>query len=77
MTAKEKERVLNAPCVAYCVRFPFVRIKGIENGINDYVLFTEGIKFEKVHKVMIHYGERPYFRVNGKRVNLDECLRCG
>ena len=78
MTAREKQAVINADCIAYFSGYSGIEIKAIEYGIEDYVVFVAGAWCSKksVHKSKVYYtGKRDYFKFNGCRIPLDECIR--
>jgi len=63
--------------VAYYSGFAGIEIKGIEYGIEDYVIFVAGAwnGNSSVHRSKIYYGNRDYFKYRGVRIHFDECIR--
>lgn len=75
-----KKDILNMETIAYYSGFNGLEIKGIEYGINDYVLCVSGAwnGKPKPHCLKIYYtSENAYIKLNGYRVSLDECIRTG
>ena len=71
------ESINNKKSVAYYSGFGGLEIKSIEYGIDDKVEFIVGAWCNKrsAHKVKIHYSNNiPYFKFNGIRIKLDECI---
>ena len=79
MTTDEKLRYLEKDTVAYYSGYGGIEIKEVINGLEDYVIYVSNsfTSNKNVHKVKIHWGERPYFIANGVRIHLDECIRNG
>lgn len=80
MTKQEKKAILDAACVAYYSGWNGIEIKTIEYGINDYIVYVSGCFCGKreVHKSRVYYGMKEntaYFKYNGKRIPLNECIR--
>ena len=74
MTKSEKQNYLNKNTIGYWCDWGGVEVKGIEYGINDYVIIYIRLK-RSVHRVKIYYGIRHYIRIRGRRLYFDECLR--
>jgi len=79
MTKEEKQYYLEKEYVGYYSGYSGIEIKDIQYGIEDYIIFVAGAWCSKksVHRSKIYYGNRFYFRYNGNRIYLDECLRAG
>ena len=79
MTKNEKLFYLDQKTVAYYSGWNGIEIKGIEYGINDYIIYITNAftSNKKVHKTRVYYssGENDYFIADGKRIKLNECLR--
>ena len=75
----KREYCINHHSIAYYSGFSGLEIKGIEYGIDDYVVFQSGCwgspAIYGYHKAKIYYTDRPYFMLNGYRIHLDECIR--
>lgn len=66
------------PTIAYWSAFGGVEIKGIEYGIEDYVLCISGAWCSQpsAHKLKIQvYNDRQFVMLNGNRLYLDEAIR--
>ena len=78
----KKEYCLKHPAVAYYSGFSGLEIHGFEYGINDYVYcvsnaWTAPSKY-KYHKLKIQYDNNgAFFKLNGYRIPLDECITMG
>ena len=73
-----KKDILKMETTAYYSGFNGLEIKGIEYGIEDYVLCVSGAWNGKPnpHRLKIYYtSENAYIKLNGYRVPLDECIR--
>ena len=73
-----KKDILKMETIAYYSGFNGLEIKGIEYGIEDYVLCVSGAWNGKPnpHRLKIYYtSENAYIKLNGYRVPLDECIR--
>lgn len=71
--------ILNMKTVAYYSGYNGIEVKNILYGYDDYVQVVSGAWYgtRKAHTVKIYYEtERPYFKINGVRIHLDECIRC-
>ena len=82
MTKTEKQMYFNKPSVAYYSGLNGLEIKEIIYDIDDYVIFIDNAwngksTYKNVHKSKIYYSnnDRDYFRFNGYRIPLNECLR--
>lgn len=80
MTKSEKKAILEKSALAYYSGFNGIEIKDIENGIEDYVIFVSGAWNGKksVHRSAIKttMSGNHYFLCNGRRIPLNECIRC-
>lgn len=80
MTIKEKQAIINAPCIAYFSGWNGIEIKRIEYGADDSIVFVSGAWAGKkgVHRSTVRYtlGGSPYFMYAGRRIPLNECIRC-
>ena len=75
MTKSEKQNYLNKNTIGYWSDWGGVEVKGIEYGINDYVIIYIRLK-RSIHRVKIYYGyKREYIRICGRRLYFDECFR--
>lgn len=75
MTKSEKQNYLNKNTLGYWSDWGDVELKGIEYGINDYVIIYIRLK-RSVHRVKINYAiKRDYIRIRGRRLYFDECFR--
>lgn len=75
MTKSEKQNYLNKNTLGYWSDWGGVELKGIEYGINDYVIIYIRLK-RSVHRVKINYAiKRDYIRIRGRRLYFDECFR--
>lgn len=72
--------------IAYYSGLDGLEIKGIEYGINDYVYCVSGCWYggkaaRRVHRCKIYYPANgkgsAFFRVDGYKIPLDECIRMG
>lgn len=74
-----KREYIDKPSIAYYSGFAGIEIKGIEYGINDYIIFTAGAWTGKpsMHKSKIYSAKRDYFKYRGVRIHLDDCIRMG
>ena len=81
MTKAEKNYYINKEYVAYYSGFFGLEIKEIQDGIETYIVFVAGAWCSKksVHRSKVYYTQagRAYFKFNGCRVPLDECIRKG
>lgn len=81
MTKKEKAAAMKARALGYWSALGGVEWKFTDHAIEDYmtvVVNAWGGKKE-AHRVKINYdrnGDRPYIRVCGTRLYLDEGIRC-
>ena len=81
MTKTEKQMYFNKPSVAYYSGLNGLEIKEILYGIDDYIVFTVNAwcgknSYKDVHKSKIYYSDNSdYFRFNGYRIPLNECIR--
>ena len=86
MVTNKKRAIEAMKTIAYASMLNGVEIKGIEHGIEDYVICISNAWYDrqdmkahrqdmKAHRVKIYYADRPYFIVRGTKVYLDECLR--
>ena len=80
MTKSEKKAILKKSALAYYSGWNGIEIKGIENGIEDYVIYVSGAWYGKksVHRSVIKttMSGNMYFICNGHRIPLNECIRC-
>lgn len=72
--------------VAYYSGLNGLEIKGIEYGINDFVYCVSGCWYggkaaRRFHRCKIYYPvngkDSAFFRVDGYKIPLDECIRMG
>ena len=72
--------------VAYYSGLNGLEIKGIEYGINDFVYCVSGCWYggkaaRRFHRCKIYYPANEknsaFFRVDGYKIPLDECIRTG
>ena len=74
-----KKEILNARTIAYYSGFGGLEIKSIEYGIEDYIIYVSGAwcSEKSVHKCKVYYtmSGNAYFKCNGVRVPLSECMR--
>lgn len=65
--------------IAYYSGFNGLEVKGIEHGIDDFVYCVSGAWGgpKGYHKLKIQGDgiDRPFVRLNGHKVPLDECIR--
>jgi hypothetical protein len=74
----EKLSHLNCKTIAYYYGYSGIEIKKIQYGIDDYVIYVDGILCENknVHKSKIRYNNRgAYFMHGNNRIYMDECMR--
>lgn len=80
MTKQEKREIIAAPAVAYFSGWNGLEIKRIEYGVEDSIVFVSGAWGGKkgVHRSTVRYtlGGVPFFTYAGRRVRLNECIRC-
>ena len=72
--------IMNMKSVAYYSGFSGLEIKGIEHGINDYLLCVSGAwsakSNQKPHKLKIYYDNNGGFvRLHGYKVPMNEFIR--
>lgn len=74
--------IINLPSIAYYSGFNGLEIKRIIYGCDDFVVCVSGswhggVEAKKAHCVKIEYTRsgKPFFRVYGHRIPLDECIR--
>lgn len=75
---RKKEAVENNKAFAYWSGFGGVELHYIEYGIEDYIYFTAGAwnGAKTYHKAKVYYTEDGgYFKLNGYKIPLNECLR--
>lgn len=78
MTKKQFCRATKA--VAYFSGWGGLEIHGVEYGEEDYIYYVGnawygGADGKTYHKTKIYYDtDRPYFKHNGARIRLDECI---
>lgn len=75
-----KKDVLTMETIAYYSGFNGLEIKGIEHGIDDYVLCVSGALNgkPKTHRLKVYYtSENAFIRLHGYKIQLDECIRTG
>ena len=79
MKKAEKQKYLEKEYIGYYSGYSGIEIKDIQYGIEDYIIFVAGAWYGKksVHRSKIYCGNRDYFKYNGNRIYLDECLRAG
>lgn len=88
MTKQEKQYYLEKEYVGYYSGYSGIEIKEIQYGIDDYIVFVAGAwcSNKSVHRSKVYYtvglkspygDARAYFRYNGNRIYLDECIRAG
>ena len=79
MVTNKKRAIEAMKTIAYASMLNGVEIKGIEHGIEDYVICISNAWYDrqdmKAHRVKIYYADRPYFIVRGTKVYSDECIR--
>lgn len=79
----KKEICLSHESIAYVSALNGIEIKHIEHGIDDYIYAISGAWGGKksYHKAKVYYdgpqGASPYFKINGVKCRLDECIRMG
>ena len=75
-----KKDILNAKTVAYYTGLNGIEIKAIEYGIDDYILCVDGAYCSKktAHRVKVYETVNGdfYFIISGRRIPLNECIRC-
>lgn len=66
------------PSVGYWSELGGVEVKRIEYGIDDYICCVSGTFAGKRqgHRVKVNYGDRCYIKLYGRRLYMDECIRC-
>jgi len=52
-----------------------IGIVKVDYGIDDYIVFRDMGKPQKLHRAKINYMGREYFKYSGRRFYLDECIR--
>lgn len=76
---KRTQAIEKMPTIAYASTCNGVEIKKIDYGIEDYVICISNAWNDrqnlKAHRLKIYYTDRPYFRLHGYRIYLDECIR--
>lgn len=75
-----KNEIMGSRCVAYYSGWGGIEITEIENGFDDYVLFRAPAwcSGTKPHRAKVYYDAQiPYFKYNGHRISLNECIRNG
>lgn len=73
-----RTEILEAPAVAYYSGWGGIEITGIIYGINDSIEYRAPAWWgkPKAHRTRIYYNnENPYFKYNGHRIPLNECIR--
>ena len=73
-----RQQYENSPSVAYYYGYGGIEIKDVLNDIDDYIIYAAGTLSSNptIHKSKIYNsGDRAYFRYNGSRIYLDECMR--
>ena len=74
-----KQQIIDMPTIAYYSGLNGVEIKGIEYGINDYVIAVSGAwgGTKTAHRVKIYYNKSgaPYIKLYDVRIPLNECIR--
>ena len=76
----KKSEILNMKTIAYYSGLNGLEIKGIEHGIDDYVLCVSGAwgGKQKPHRLKIYYTSiNAYINLHGYKIPLDECIRMG
>ena len=77
----KKEYCMAHESVAYYSGLNGLEIKGIDYGIDDYIYCVSGawVGGKAFHRCKIQYTRNgaAFFRVQGYRVPLDECIRMG
>lgn len=72
--------------IAYYSGLNGLEIKGIEYGINDFIYCVSGCWYggkaaQRFHRCKIYYPangkDGAFFRVDGYKIPLDECIRMG
>lgn len=76
----KKEHCAKSKIVAYYSGLNGLEIKDIEYGINDYIYCMSGCwggTKKRYHRCKIYYpvNGSPFFKVDGYKILLDECLR--
>ena len=81
MKKAEKKYYLEKEYIGYYSGYSGIEIKEIQYGIDDYIVFVAGAwcSNKSVHRSKVYYtlSGRDYFRYNGNRIYLDECIRAG
>lgn len=68
--------ILRMPTVAYYSGYNGIEIKEIKGDLVYCVSGTFSGSKRTVHMVKVHYDtDKPYFKIDGKRIRLDECMR--
>lgn len=79
MTKSEKEAIKTMHTIGYWSVCGGLEVKRIDYGINDYAVIVSHAwqgSLSKVHRLLIHYGEKDdYIILNGARYKFSECLR--
>ena len=73
-----KKDLLQMETIAYYSGFNGLEIKGIEYGIDDYVLCVSGAwnGKPKPHRLKIYYnGDNPFILLNGYKCPLNDFIR--
>lgn len=75
----KRTEIINAHTIAYYSGFGGIEIKSIEYGIDDYIIYVAGAwcSAKSVHKCKVYYtmNGNAYFKYNGVRIPLNECIR--
>lgn len=75
-----KDYCLTHPSVAYACCLGGVEIKGIMYGIEDYVYAVSGAwcSQKSYHCVRVRHSAsgHPFVQIRGRRIYLNECIRC-
>ena len=81
MRREEKQKYLEKEYIEYYSGYSGIEIKDIQYGIEDYIIFVAGAWYGKksVHRSKVYYtpSGRNYFKYEGNRIYLDDCLRAG
>ena len=73
----DKKAALHAETLAYYSGFGGIEIKGIENGVDDYVTYVSGTWTgkPKAHRKKIYYlNFASFFMHNGVRIYFSDCI---
>lgn len=76
----KREVCMSHESIAYISALNGIEIKHIEYGIDDYIYVVSGAwgGNKSYHKAKIYYdGASPYFRINGNKFLLNECIIMG